>query len=152
MWVHPFYRHVNHLNFPIGGATRASLVAQWVKNLPAMQETRVRYLGREDPLAKEMTTHSSTLAWKILWTKEPGRLHTVHGIARVTHDLVTKPLPIGEEYLYDVNLGHTPGEPANVGKGLASNLSLLGPRPGVAATMGSAAPLSSFIPATSLLA
>ena len=43
--------------------TRASLVAQLVKNLPAMQETRVRSLGREDPLEKEMATHSSTLAW-----------------------------------------------------------------------------------------
>ena len=152
MRAHPFYRHVNHLNLPVGGATGASLVAQWVKNLPAMQETQVRYLGREDPLAKKMTTHSSTLAWKIPWTEEPDRLHTVHGIARVTHDLATKPPPIGEEYLYDVNLCHTAGEPANVGKGLASNLSLLGPRPGVAATTGSAAPLSSFIRATSLLA
>ena len=151
MWVHPFYRRVNHLNLPIGGATRASLVAQLVKNLPAVQETRVQYLGWEDPLAKEMTTHSSTLAWKIPWAEEPGRLHTVHGIARVTHDLATKPPPIGEEYLYDVNLGHTHAEPVNVGKGLASTLSLLGPRPGAAATTGSAAPLSSFIPDTSLL-
>ena len=49
---------------------------------------------------------------------------TVHGIARVTHDLATKP-PIGEEYLYEVNLGHTPGEPANVGKGLASTFPYL---------------------------
>ena len=51
-----------------------TLVAQMVKRLPAMQETRVQSLGREDPLEKEMATHSSTLAWKIPWTEEPGRL------------------------------------------------------------------------------
>ena len=47
---------------------RASLVAQTVKNLPAMQETQVRSLGWEDPLEKEMAIHSSTIAWKIPWT------------------------------------------------------------------------------------
>ena len=47
----------------------ASLVAQTVKHLPAMQETRVRFLGQEDPLEKEMAIHSSTLAWKIPWTR-----------------------------------------------------------------------------------
>ena len=52
----------------------ASLVAQMVKSLPAMQETWVPSLGREDPLEKEMATHSSTIAWKIPWTEEPGRL------------------------------------------------------------------------------
>ena len=52
----------------------ASLVAQTVKHLPAMQETRVRSLGQEDPLEKEMATHSSSLAWKIPWTEEPGSL------------------------------------------------------------------------------
>ena len=52
----------------------SSLVAQTVKCLPAMQETRVRSLGWEDPLEKEMATHSSTLAWKIPWTEEPSRL------------------------------------------------------------------------------
>ena len=51
-----------------------SLVAQPVKHLPAMWETLVRSLSLEDPLEKEMATHSSTLAWKIPWTKEPGRL------------------------------------------------------------------------------
>ena len=51
----------------------ASLVAQMVKRLPTMQETRVRSLGREDPLEKEMATHSSSLAWKIPWTEQPGR-------------------------------------------------------------------------------
>ena len=53
---------------------RASLVVQLVKNLPAMQEMRVRFLDQEDPLEKEMETHSSILAWKIPWTEEPGRL------------------------------------------------------------------------------
>ena len=55
----------------------ASLVAQMVKNLPAMQElqeTQVWSLGWEDPLEKDMVTHSSILAWKISWTEEPGRL------------------------------------------------------------------------------
>ena len=55
-----------------------------VKRLPAMQETQVRSLGREDPLEKEMATHSSTLAWKILWMKEPGRLQSM-GLQRVKH-------------------------------------------------------------------
>ena len=53
---------------------RASLVAQRVKHLPVMRETWVRSLGAEDPLEKEMATHSSTLAWKIPWMEEPGRL------------------------------------------------------------------------------
>ena len=48
-----------------------------VKHLPAVQETQIRSLGQEDPLEKEMATHSSTLAWKIPWTDEPGRLHGV---------------------------------------------------------------------------
>ena len=53
----------------------ASLVTQWVKNLPAMQETQVRSLGREDPLEKGMAARSSILAWIIPWTEEPGGLH-----------------------------------------------------------------------------
>ena len=63
----------------------ASLVAQMVKRLPAMQETWVRSLGREDPLKKEMATHSSILAWKILWSEEPGSLQSM-GLQRVGHD------------------------------------------------------------------
>ena len=51
---------------------RASLLAQSVKNPPAMQETQARFLGPEDPLEKEMATHSSILAWKIPWKEEPG--------------------------------------------------------------------------------
>ena len=50
-------------------------MAQMVKRLPAMQETRVRFLGQEDPLEKEMAIHSSTLAWKIPWMEEPDRLY-----------------------------------------------------------------------------
>ena len=56
-----------------------------VKRLPAMQETQVRSLGWEDPLEKEMATHASTLAWKIPWTEEPGRLQSM-GSQRVEHD------------------------------------------------------------------
>ena len=52
-------------------------MAQIVKKLPAMQETRVRSLGREDPLEKGMVTHSSTLAWKIPWTEEADGLHSM---------------------------------------------------------------------------
>ena len=54
-----------------------SLAAQLIKNLPVMQETWVRFLGWEDPLEKEMAIHSSTLAWKISWTEEPGGLQSM---------------------------------------------------------------------------
>ena len=54
--------------------TLSSLIGQLVKNLPAMQETWVRFLGWEDPLEKEMAIHTSILAWKIPWTEEPGGL------------------------------------------------------------------------------
>ena len=60
-------------------------MTQMVKRLPAMWETWVRSLGGEDPLEKEMATHSSTLAWKIPWTEEPGRLQSM-GSQRVGHD------------------------------------------------------------------
>ena len=60
-------------------------MAQTVKKLPAMQETQVRSLGQEDPLEKEMATHSSILAWRIPWTEEPGRLQSM-GLQRVKHD------------------------------------------------------------------
>ena len=62
-----------------------SLVAQTVKRLSTMQETWVPSLGREDPLEKEMAIHSSTIAWKIPWTEEPGRLQSM-GLQRVGHD------------------------------------------------------------------
>ena len=62
-----------------------SLVAQTVKNLPAMQETWVQSLGQEDPLEKGMATHSSILAWRIPWTEEPGGLYFM-GTQRTGHD------------------------------------------------------------------
>ena len=71
--------------FTINGA---SLVAQRVKRLFAMQETWVWSLGQEDPLEKEMATHSRTLAWKIPWIEKPGRLQSM-GSQRVGHDWVT---------------------------------------------------------------
>ena len=55
----------------------SSLIAQSVKNLPAMQDTSVRFPGREDPLEKEMTTQSRILAWRIPWIEEPGRLQSM---------------------------------------------------------------------------
>ena len=64
---------------------RASLMAQTVKRLPAMRETWVPSLGQEDPLEKEMATHSSILAWKIPWTEEPGGLQSM-GSQRIGHD------------------------------------------------------------------
>ena len=63
----------------------ASLVVQRVKHLPVVQETQVRSLGQEDPLEKEMATHSSILAWRIPWTEEPGGLQST-GLQRVRHD------------------------------------------------------------------
>ena len=74
-----------HLSWGGGGGGRlfykkASLVAQMVKNLPAMWETKVQSLDQEDSLEKGITTHSSILAWGILWTQEPGRPQ------RVKHD------------------------------------------------------------------
>ena len=63
-------------------------MAQTVKRLPARQKTWVQSLGQEDPLEKEMATHFSTLAWKIPWTEEPGRLQSM-GSQRVGHDWVT---------------------------------------------------------------
>ena len=74
-------------------AFRASLIAQLLNHLPAMQETRVQFLGREDPLEKGIATHPSILTWRILargvWQA------TVHEITRVRHDLATKPSPGG---------------------------------------------------------
>ena len=61
------------------------MVTQMVKRLPAIWETRVESLGQEDPLEKKMATHSSTLAWKIPWMEEPGRLQFM-GSQRVRHD------------------------------------------------------------------
>ena len=81
-------RQLRVLNEPAG--LGASLVAQSIKNLPAVLETWIRYLGREDPLEKEMATHSSVLAWRIPGTEEPGRLQSM---GSVRCDLVTKRPP-----------------------------------------------------------
>ena len=67
-------------------------MAQLVNHLPAMQKTWVRLPGWEDPLEKEMATHSSVLAWRIP-TDRGAWQATVHGVARVRHDLATKPPP-----------------------------------------------------------
>ena len=69
--------HVPHI-------CRTSLGAQTIKHLPTMQETQVRSLGQEDPLEKEMATHSSILVCRIPWTEEPGRLQTI-ALQRVRH-------------------------------------------------------------------
>ena len=66
---------------------KASLVAQTVKHLSTMQETRVQSLGWEDPLEKEMAIHSRNIAWKIPWMEEPGRLQPM-GSQRVRHNYV----------------------------------------------------------------
>ena len=55
----------------------ASLVTQLLKNLPAMQDIQIQFLGWEDPLEKKMANHSSILAWRIPWTEEPGRLQSM---------------------------------------------------------------------------
>ena len=72
----------------MGTLDRTSLVAQMVKRLPTMQETRVQSLGWEDLWEKEMATHSSMLAWKIPWMVEPGRLQSM-GSQRVGHNWTT---------------------------------------------------------------
>ena len=73
------------LFYTLHGPERASLVAQRLKRLPPMRETRIRSPGREDPLETEMATHSSILAWRIPWTEKPSRLQS-KGLQRVGHD------------------------------------------------------------------
>ena len=85
------------------------MVAQMVKHLLTMWETRVQSLGQEDPLEKEMATHSSTLAWKIPWMEEPGRLHTVHGITKSQTRLSNQNIRASQVVLMVKNL------PANAG-------------------------------------
>ena len=77
---------IQGLNLGLPHCYQTSLVAQMVKCLSTMRETQVRSLGREDPLLeKEMAIHSSTIAWKIPWTDDPGRLQSM-GSQRVGHD------------------------------------------------------------------
>ena len=72
---------------PLSTAIYNTLVAQSVKNLRAMQETQVQSLGWEDPLEKEVATHSSLLAWRIPWTKEPGGLQSMGSQRDMTEQL-----------------------------------------------------------------
>ena len=78
--------------------TRASLVAQMVKKLPAMQETQLQSLGQKDPLKKGMATHSSILAWRIPWTEEPGGLQST-GSQRVRYDPMTNTFTFQPEWI-----------------------------------------------------
>ena len=82
-----------------GKCTLASLEAQMEKKLPAMQETWAQSLGQEDPLEKEMATYSSILAWRILWTEEPGSLQSM-GSQRVRHDWATNAHPQNKNPLH----------------------------------------------------
>ena len=86
------------------GDERASLVAQRLKGLPAMQETWVQSLGQEDPLEKEMATHSRILAWRIPWTEKPGGLQST-GSQRVGHDWATSLHLPSSHFIYHLNHG-----------------------------------------------
>ena len=72
----------------------ASLVAKMVNNQPALQETQIWYLGREDPLDKEMVIHSNIFAWEIAWTEEPDGLQSI-GLQRAGQDWVTNTWSLG---------------------------------------------------------
>ena len=84
-WIYFSLPLYNCKGFDLGHTWMASLVAQTVKRLSTTWETRVRSLGWEDPLEKEMAIHSSSIAWKIPWTEEPGRLPSM-GSQRIGHD------------------------------------------------------------------
>ena len=86
------------------------MVPQTVKHLPAMQKTWVQSLGREDPLEKEMATHSSILAWKIPWMEEPGRLLSV-GLQRIRHDRATSLSFLSLSFVYGSEKESLPGVP-----------------------------------------
>ena len=93
MWVFIWCRYSlfywrNENKWLISASFPASRVAKMVKTLPAMWKTWVRFLGREDPLEKEMATYSSILAWRIPWTEEPGRLQSMAS-QRVWQDQAT---------------------------------------------------------------
>ena len=80
--------NLGQITQPLHTSVSLTIMAQRLKRLPGMRETRVWSLGREDPLEKEMATHSSTLAWKIPWREEPGMLQSM-GSQRVGHDWAT---------------------------------------------------------------
>ena len=86
--VHACARAHTHTHTHIYIYAWASLMAQMVKNLPAMQETWVRFLDWKDPLEKRMVTHSGIIVWRVSWTKEPHRLQSM-GLQRVGHDWAT---------------------------------------------------------------
>ena len=93
-WGHRESDTTEQLTHTLRLVTLALLVAQMVKNLPAVRETQVQSLCQEDPLEKEMATHSSILIWEIPWTEEPGRLQSwgrkeLDTTERLTHSLVT---------------------------------------------------------------
>ena len=97
------------------------MVAQMVKNLPAMQETPVWSLGQEDPLEKEMATHTSIFAWRIPWTEEPGGPQFM-GSQRVRHDWVTNThsgISPSAHVTY-------PANPAKIGRNIAARLRTFG--------------------------
>ena len=96
---------VRQLFISVGQSIGVSLVAQMVKHLPAMPETWVQSLGQEDPLEKEMATHSSTLAWKIPWREEPGRLQSMES-QRVWHDWVTSLLLTSWSFSFSISLSN----------------------------------------------
>ena len=81
----PCFLNVNYLHLSEKLSLPMPMVAQMVKHLPTMREIQVQSLGQEDPLEKEMATHSSTLAWRIPWTEEHGKLQSM-GSQRVGHD------------------------------------------------------------------
>ena len=85
MQIKTTLKTTTHNNYTLFLTVQSSLVAQIVKNLPAMQETWVQSLGQEDPLEMGMVTHSSILAWRISWTEESGGLQSM-GLQRVGHD------------------------------------------------------------------
>ena len=93
-WGHKESDTTEQLTHTLRLVTLALLVAQMVKNLPAVREAQVQSLCQEDPLEKEMATHSSILIWEIPWTEEPGRLQSwgrkeLDTTERLTHSLVT---------------------------------------------------------------
>ena len=99
-------------NTPIAmGTFRAEvsfLVTQLVKNLPTMQETQVRPLGRQYPLEKGMAIHSNILAWRIPWTEEPGRLLSM-GLQRVRHNWATNTFTFPLSWLLNISHENDPG-------------------------------------------
>ena len=92
LYLHPFHTSTGGSFYRplLSWTSLAQTVAQTVKNRPAMQETQVQSLGREDPLEKGMATHCSILAWRIPWTEESGGLQSM-GSQRVSHDWATNP-------------------------------------------------------------